>query len=92
MIKIHKYALDFSGFDNSMNFEWPKGTRILKAGVQKHSIFLWVEFDDLVLDSEQRNFVIHGTGHEVPNDGRVHIDTVFVDPYVWHIYELKEQS
>lgn len=102
MITIHKYDLDFYGCDVPMKFLWPKGTKVLKAGVQYRQvansqkpapfICLWVEFDDLVLDSETRSFVIHGTGHEITEDGRVYLETVFVDLYVWHIYELKEQS
>jgi hypothetical protein len=36
---------------------------------------------------EQREFVIIGTGWDVPDNGIYH-GTVQISPYVWHVYEI----
>jgi hypothetical protein len=40
---------------------------------------------------EERRFVVVGTGHEL-HYNMVHVGTVFENPYVWHIMELKYES
>lgn len=70
----------------------PKGAQILTVKEQGDEIFLWALVDPLA-ESEQRNFVVFGTGHEIydyAEDGMKYLGTVHLDSgrLVFHVFEL----
>lgn len=76
-----RLALDFT-------LDMPTGARLLHVGSQDGESMLWAEVNPQN-DRERRQFHCHGTGHEVPEDGRSYIGTVVEPTWVWHFYEGK---
>ena len=90
MRTIYKYEIPVDGNLVSM----PIDSQILSVGAQGESIVLWVEVDTERPECH-RYFEVFGTGHAIP-DNRMHSDmgvsrkfigTVFMGPFVWHVYE-----
>jgi hypothetical protein len=65
----------------------PKGAFLLDVMDQVGVITLWAQVDRDEQEMEQREFVIIGTGWDVPDNGIYH-GTVQISPYVWHVYEI----
>jgi hypothetical protein len=75
---IYKYKLEEI-------MQLPKGIQILKVGVQNNEIYIWG-----IVNSEEteiRHFRVIGTGRDTVGK---YLDTVFVGPYVWHIFEVQQ--
>lgn len=83
MKKIFKYPMHI---ENSFTLTMPNGAKILKIENQGGFPQLWAEVHP---DNEPqvRRFHCHGTGHDVPEDGREHVGSCLVDGFVWHFYE-----
>lgn len=74
----------------------PRGARIVHFDIQYSGPLdngprpgvptLWVEVDPDQA-AEPRQFVIIGTGHEIPADGQ-HVGSYQAEPFVWHVYEV----
>lgn len=83
MKTIYKYTLD-----EPVNMPW--GSTVVQVGIQDGLYCVWAMVDtDAPL--EERRFFVVGTGHEL-HYNMVHVGTVFENPYVWHIMELKYES
>lgn len=85
---IYKYEL----FTKNLEFHelaLPKGTEILRVGMQHSVVTLWALIDPDEGVWEVRRFVRYGTGHEV-HGVNLYIGTVFDGPFVWHIFEYPE--
>lgn len=64
----------------------PADAKVVKVGEQGGStVLIWVELDNDAPKAE-RYFKIFGTGHLIEEDS-VYVGTVFIGPYVWHVYE-----
>lgn len=85
-MKIFKYVLPISG---SFNLQMPVGAKVLKVGTQNGLAFLWAEVHPEG-DFENIKMYCHGTGHEIPQDGREHVGTVLIQEWVWHFYRGKK--
>jgi len=87
MTTIYKYEIPLRG----VTVELPSVSKPLCVGVQDGKIMIWIELDTaLFLPKTNRKFEVFGTGHEQPQDmgvSRNYIGTVFIDSFVWHIYE-----
>jgi hypothetical protein len=82
MKTIYKYTLDEP-------VHIPKGSTVVQVGIQDGLYCIWAVVDtDAPL--EERHFVVVGTGRELTTN-MVHVGTVFEDPFVWHIMELKNE-
>lgn len=84
MKKVWKYHLR----ERDRCIDVPYGA-VFRA-VRLHPIdgaWLWFEVDPSA-NTEQREFRVFGTGHEIPDDA-VYIATLFQDPFVWHLYEME---
>lgn len=83
MRTIHKYRI------NDIDvIAIPKGAKVLHAGIQSSAMTIWAEVDTEEKELEKRQFMIFGTGHTMPNNGRLnHISSVQDDVFVWHVYE-----
>lgn len=82
MKTIYKYAV-------RPEVEMPNGAIILKFGEQNGSLCLWAEVDTSNSIGIRR-FEVIGTGWDFNNFDKqslVYLDTVFIDQFVWHIYE-----
>lgn len=63
----------------------PRRMEVLKVGVQGGDITLWalVETDD---SPASHPFRVTGTGWEAPPPPWQHIGSVFIGPFVWHVW------
>lgn len=88
MKKIYKYELELG----VARVEMPIESNVLSVGNQRGAVCLWAEVDTISPYTgkeplmETRTFHTIGTGYTVPQ-GLKYIDTIIVEPFVWHIYE-----
>ncbi len=54
-------------------------------GGRPDHLAVWTE--EIATPTSPRAVTVHGTGQEIPTS-RMHVGSVVVPPYVWHIYEL----
>ena len=71
---------------NIQSFLFPTDAKILKVGVQDTQVTIWAELE-IGAEYVVRNFQLFGTGWEIDDTPRTYIETVFVDGFVWHVYE-----
>lgn len=89
MRTIYKYPLELGNCIVNI----PVGSRILSVGSQRGTVCLWAEVDKIspYTGKEpaliERKFCVIGTGHPLPNN-LIYIDTVVMEPFVWHVYEI----
>lgn len=84
---IYKYEILNSGEECSL---WlPKGSGVLKAGMQNGNLYLWIQHDamDYAPPMEMRTFRVLATGQEFEEDLEYH-GTVFDGIFVWHVMEV----
>ncbi len=84
MKTIHKYQM--SPEDPRLEIELPGMATVIFVNSQApRVVHFWVEVDP---DAEmhKRVFVLHGTGHDIPED-HWYIGSVLDPPFVWHLYE-----
>jgi hypothetical protein len=69
--------------------EMPIGATVRKVGEQSGTIMIWAEVDPCQRLKELRAFVVYGTGHSIEEADKLqYLDTVFMGPLVWHVYEV----
>jgi len=86
---IFKYSMRFQG--NECTLQLPKGAEILTIDYQSHQPQLWAEVNTEEEKTEERTFVVYGTGS--PMNSAVtnqYIVTRQQGQYVWHFYEMKD--
>ena len=66
----------------------PEGAEILHVGDQNGTITIWA-LVDVETEFLYREFIIVGTGQQIPYDKYTHIGTVFQGSFVWHIFEVE---
>ena len=88
MKTIWKFGLDPA---DTQPVQMPQNARILSAGVQDNDFVVWAAVDPRA-PTVARRFAIHGTGHAVQDDTAegAFINTVFIGPLVFHIFDLGE--
>lgn len=79
MRTIYKYSI-------SNTVLLPEGFRILKAAVQEGEPTIWVELDKDRESVYSLQFVVYGTGWEIPENPGIYLDTLFENNFVWHVY------
>ena len=85
MSVIHKYQL---GNSKHTLIETPIGAEIIKCDVQNEIITLWACVDENNLEEKEiRLFHILATGEHFDKSRLQYIDSVFIGPYVWHVFE-----
>lgn len=82
MRTIYKYPLTL-GFNG---VSLPSSAKIIHIAEQNGQLQMWVEQADCGLLS-QRQFNVYGTGHYIYNNNEMHLATVLVGDFVWHVYE-----
>lgn len=95
MYTIHKTVL----LPGVQTVELPTDAQILCVHRQQACITMWYElsvgrYGLPNYDTEERIFGVFGTGHSInyPKGKRTYLGTVFLDPYVWHVFHIKESS
>lgn len=85
MSVVHKFHLVF---DTGL-VRLPRGAKILHFGAQADGLFVWALVDPTEPAAVEREYLIFGTGHPVPdNIDLVHRATVAMENgLVWHIFE-----
>jgi len=70
----------------------PVGAKPLHVGVQADAICLWALVDPNAM-LEKRNFVIVGTGHDLPEHAGKHLGTALLSggSLVFHVFDIKEE-
>lgn len=70
--------------------EMPIGSRIIKVDYDPMGeLCLWAIVDPKKDEIIERQFKIMGTGFPYNEKEWMYIDTVFENPFVWHIFERK---
>lgn len=103
MIRIHKQTLELP-FGHHIGIYLPIGSEIIKVAVRETVPTIWYQFEhqDTAdregkltnhLEFEEREFVVHGTGHSFGEDDNLnynHIGTCLSPSgrLVYHIYEV----
>ena len=91
-LRIFKYELRVT---DRQILKLPIDRKILHVDNQRGSLCLWVLLDNdqpLISDCE---IEIIGTGNPLPYDRwevRNHIGSVIIDPFVWHVFEIKSAA
>ncbi len=79
-------------FELNGRVEMPVGAKILCCQSQKGVACLWALVNPEG-ETEDRRFIVHGTGHPVPDESERYIDTYqeLGGALIWHVFE-KVQS
>lgn len=103
--RIYKYSLDALYSESGWSRPMPKGARVLSAGVQNDEIVVWA-IVDIDAGHVMRRFKVVPTGAGVnqrpeywtlvgvnhPPEYWAFIQTIFMGPLVFHIFDLGETS
>jgi len=90
MREIWKYQLPDSG---CVTLNLPKFAEILTVQMQRRIACLWALVDPKA-ETEQRTFLVAGTGHPIKEDGRLeYINTIqmFGGDLIFHIFEVTKE-
>ena len=82
---IYKYEIN----PNKEIVDLPVGAKVLVANSQDSGLFLWAEVDVEINDPilEERCFRVFPTGEAFDNEKLVFLNTIFVNGFVFHVYE-----
>lgn len=83
MKTIWKFPLDIVGTNR---VDMPVGAHVISVKTQHGRPTIWAMCapENML---EQRIFRIVGTGHLFNPQGHMHIGTVIIDGFVWHVFE-----
>jgi hypothetical protein len=85
---VYKYPLHFIGSGHVVAVDLPKDAEILRVDKQDGDCYLWA-LVNAHKSSEQRKFVLYGTGTEIDKDLNLkYVNTFFDTFFVWHIFEV----
>jgi len=80
---IHKYRLE-RGRDRT-EIPMHKGAKLLSVQNQDDQITLWA-LVDTERKLEVQEFSVYGTGWELPPNPGIHVGTVQIEAFVWHVF------
>lgn len=83
---IHKYPLEIT---DVQEVPLPEGAQILSIGNQNGVLCLWALVNPLK-PIMPRRFRIVGTGNSIKQHPGMHLATVVIDPFVWHVFAVLE--
>lgn len=84
-----KYAIWKYNFDIGGEFivEMPRGAKVLTVQMQADRPCLWALVNLVDARTDERTFVVVGTGHPFDPTGREYVGTIQDGSFVWHIWE-----
>lgn len=78
------------GKDITIDFRGPG--ELLHFGLDPHGVpSIWFTTDPKQPTKIERKFRIIDTGHPFNPEGLKYVGTVTADPYVWHLFEIKNE-
>ena len=83
---IWKFPVSMTGDINNV----PKGSRLLAVKEQQGVLTAWLVCDPDAT-TVRRRLHIYGTGHEVSDNIETYVGIVFIDPFVWHIFDPHQE-
>ena len=86
MKKVFKYILILRSVRQQVLM--PKGAKILHVGEQNRAITIWA-LVDTEAELLHREFIIMGTGQNIPYDKYTHVGTVLEGVFVWHVVAVE---
>lgn len=86
MRTIHKYRVPIT---DTFSIAMPAGAELLSVQMQGPQPCLWALLDNDEPMTQQRHFVVIGTGNPVPKAALKYIGTFQQPPFVWHLFEVK---
>lgn len=91
MRTIHKLLIDTPP-GQSFFVSMPQGARVLSVQMQRDTPVFWALLDDdEEQETEEREFVIYATGHDIPKEHRLeYVGTFQIRDgiFVWHLFEI----
>lgn len=79
-----------NSFDRWAIIKMPVGAKILHCDFQDDIPFVWALVDPDV-EFENRAIRIAGTGHTLPNDPGIYINTAFLNEFVFHFFDQSKE-
>lgn len=89
MRTVWKQRIDLYGGPSKIDL--PEGARLVHLAAEptnRDVALMWFEVDTDA-PKRPRYFAVCGTGYPIPDSG-VHVGTVIVAPFVWHVYQMSE--
>lgn len=86
MKTVYKYHITYDGV-----LQLPIGAEILTVGMQDDRITMWALIDSDA-ELEIRVFAVYGTGWQIQEPNVKFISTVFDGAYVWHLFEVFNET
>ena len=83
--RILKYQPEIKE-DGTIFIDIPKQSRLLNVDYQNYKLTFWICVNDSY-EKNGKNFKMVATGEYVPEIGHQFVKTVFIEGYVWHIWE-----
>lgn len=84
---VYKYPLEMIDVQNILMHG---SAEILHVDVRDEDLYLWAIVDPDKTDLTWRKIRIAGTGHGIDEEYLVHLGTVLVGNFVWHVFLVLE--
>ena len=85
------YKLTFDPGETEMLANLPASAQVVEFAAQENRLCVWFVHRDDAVGRERRHFSIRGTEHDI-EDPAIYIDTAFLGPYVFHLFETPIQK
>lgn len=84
-MRIHKYKLEAT---DSQVVRMPSPQRFLSFQDREGALCVWYEVNEDADDDEfdDLEFLVLGTGHNLPKRDALYLGTAQQGPFVWHLY------
>lgn len=68
----------------------PTSAIIRKVALQQGNLCVWYQFDEMDYNTKDVIFKIVGTGFVEIEVNWVYLDSIFIDRFVWHIFQVNQ--
>lgn len=83
---VYKYEIGDLKGDKKISL--PVGAKVVAAGLQRGTFFIWAIVDTEAPYTEERRFAVIGTGWEIQHECWQYIGIIHDGPFVWHVMEV----
>lgn len=82
---IHKETLKLA---TEQTLKLPTSAIIRKVALQQGNLCVWYQFDEMDYNIKDVTFKIVGTGFAEIEVNWTYLDSIFIDRFVWHIFQV----
>ena len=82
---IHKEILKLV---TEQTLKLPTSAMIRKVALQQGNLCVWYQFDEMDYNTKDVIFKIVGTGFAEIDVNWAYLDSIFMDGFVWHIFQV----